>query len=383
MTELRRKVFVLLSHDQDLSAWRERHQRSESWDRTPYGYDLAEESLAMTWSTGKPESALSTRVRTSLAGRLGFDVVHVWRNRKAIRRADVVWTHTEREHLALALLVRLHVIRWRPTIAQSVWLWDSWDQRSPLWRRGVSWLLESHRVETVHSPLNLERSRTRVPGREVRLIPFGSQGIPQGAVETRAIEPVRKGEVIAVGNDMHRDWELLAGVAEQMPETHFTVVSTSKRATARRWPANVTLLSTRSTSELAAAYSAADVAVLPLHENLHASGATTCIEALSVGLPIVASRAGGIECYLSKESIAVAIGDRRGFADAITSLLPIGRSGVDARMQSGLRQEDFIARHVIATRTLLSGQDWDPRVSLFEPLDITDGEGAAVLGEST
>lgn len=34
-----------------------------------------------------------------LLSRLGFDLVHAWRDRRALNDADAIWAHTEREHI--------------------------------------------------------------------------------------------------------------------------------------------------------------------------------------------------------------------------------------------------------------------------------------------
>jgi hypothetical protein len=134
-------------------------------DLTPYGYDLAGDRFDMVWSVAAPEGRLGRALRVRIANALGFDLVHAWRNRTLLFRADVIWTHTEREHLAVALLQRFRRRSRRvPVLAQSVWLWDAWQTWGAPRRALVGWLLRTHPVEAVHSARNRDVSRRAVPG---------------------------------------------------------------------------------------------------------------------------------------------------------------------------------------------------------------------------
>ena len=71
-----------------------------------YGYHHAESAeFALDYSRDQHEIAPVRFVRRALKAALGFDFIHTWRNRRAILQSDVIWTHTEQEHLAVALLL--------------------------------------------------------------------------------------------------------------------------------------------------------------------------------------------------------------------------------------------------------------------------------------
>ena len=97
----RPRIAVIVRYGLNPNAWEERHRRGEVADRTPYGYHLAESAFDLEWSTDRIEGATARWWRMTAKRVLGFDFIHVWRNRDAIARADAVWTHTEREHLAV------------------------------------------------------------------------------------------------------------------------------------------------------------------------------------------------------------------------------------------------------------------------------------------
>ncbi|WP_072313817.1 glycosyltransferase [Agrococcus sp. Marseille-P2731] len=362
----RARVVVALSYEQDPARWRERHERGEVLDATPYGYERAMDRFDMEWTRSHPEAAAVARVRRALAGRLGFDLVHVWRNRALLRSADVIWTHTEREHLAIAAVLRG---RGPLVLAQSVWLWDAWPQWGASRRRRVARLLRRHAVEVVHSRVNLADARRAVPRRRVELVPFGSATLPSVREDASAHPPL----VLAVGNDVDRDWPLLAAAAEQLPERRFRVISGSRSARAVRWPQNVEHATTATRESLVASMRDAACVVVPVRQNRHASGTTSCIEALGAGRPLVVSDAGGLGDYVGRAARLVEPGDREALVGAIAEALSGSVAPPDASTAAarGLTQADYVERYVLITRWLL-GHPWDASVSRFAPVrDIT------------
>ena len=369
------RVAVFLHRGQDVRHWRARFAHGASLDRTPYGYDRAERWFDLTWAESPPDTRLGRALARWSMRLLGCDLPHAWHNRRLLRTADVVWTHTEREHLAVALLQWLRPGRRRvPVLAQSVWLWDRWASAGPLRRWLTAGLLRTHAVELVHSRLNLADSRAAVPGRRVELVPFGSApAVLSAAAAARAAEPARP-LVLSVGNDADRDWTLLASVASMIPGADFRVASRSRAAHAVAWPSNVTVRPAESTAELSELYTAAAAVAVPLRPNRHASGATVCIEGLAAGCRIVATRAGGIEDYLGPQGRTAEPGDVAGFASALEAALhhDFPAPGPQAYLDRGLTQADYVGRYVLVTRAVLGAAPWDPRISEFAPVGVLD-----------
>ena len=110
------RVFVLLGYVFGAARWRERHGRREIPglnDALPYGYyRAAGEGWSIDYSEDAKESRPVRFVRRALTRILGLDLIHTWRNRGQLRSADVVWTHTERENLAV--LCAVPPVRFRP-----------------------------------------------------------------------------------------------------------------------------------------------------------------------------------------------------------------------------------------------------------------------------
>lgn len=365
MTESQISAAVLLAYDQDPIEWRRRHEAGAAPDATPYGYERAVPWIDLRWALSMREGALLRRVRRSITARLGFDLVHTWRNRRTLWAADVIWTHTEREHLAVALLQRFRPRGRRvPVIAQSIWLWDRWAGYGRARRALYSWLLRAHSLEAVHSRLNEAFSRDAVPGRRVILIPFGSHGASQPGFE---VAPV---DVFAIGNDVHRDWALLADAARSLPERSFRVASGNRASRTVAWPPNVTVGPVATVGEVAAFYRAARVVALPLRENLHASGASVAIEAADCGTAAVATDAGGIADYLPPGTLLVPVCDAMTFARHLRLALDAPSSAVEPPSARGLDQLDYVKRYVLLSRYLVNGEPLDPSVSEFAPVAL-------------
>src|ERR1700757_4215909 len=98
-------VFVLLGHDFGANSWQRKHALGlipGLNDRLAYGYyRAAGRGWSIEYSQDKDESRFGRVGRLALRKLLGFDLIHVWRNRRALWTADIVWTHTELEHLGV------------------------------------------------------------------------------------------------------------------------------------------------------------------------------------------------------------------------------------------------------------------------------------------
>ena len=124
------RVFVHLARGFGAAQWQAKWERGEIIglnERLPYGFFLAQEDgCAVEYSEDCQEGALRAAFRLGVRLLLGFDLVHAWHNRRGIYSAEIVWTGTESQYLAILLLLRCRRRRNRPkVIAQNVWLLDS------------------------------------------------------------------------------------------------------------------------------------------------------------------------------------------------------------------------------------------------------------------
>jgi hypothetical protein len=211
------RVFVFLGHGFGSRNWTKRWTKGDIPglnERLPYGYYHAESSnCVVEHSEDAEENRVMAFVRRGIRKLAGCDLVHAWRNRKAIFGADVVWTHTELEHLAVLALWQVHRRVCRPKlIAQSVWLFDRWPRLSAPRRWIYRRLMSQANVITVLSPENLKAARELFPQVRTELVLFGVRSdatVPP--VQCRPHRPLR---IASLGSDMHRDWQTLISVAE-------------------------------------------------------------------------------------------------------------------------------------------------------------------------
>jgi glycosyltransferase involved in cell wall biosynthesis len=299
-------VFVHLAHGFGARRWTKRWAKGDIPglnEKLPYGYyRAANKTCTVKYSEDADENQLLELLRLSMRRLLGFDLLHAWRNRKALFEADVVWTHTELEHLAVLALWQCLRRECRPKlIAQSVWLFDRWRQllapRRWLYRR----LLTDVDVLTVLSPENLKVVREVFPRVRSELIRFGINSdtiVPP--VQQAAHSPVR---IVALGNDMHRDWETLIAVAEQWKGCQIRIASRRLDRSVASRAHNVDVIAAKSERDVAELYSWADIAAVSLKANLHASGITVIYEAMLRGVPVVCTDTGGLRAYFSEQEV--------------------------------------------------------------------------------
>lgn len=346
------RVFAHLARGFAARTWEERWRDGTLIgvnERLPYGYFHAEgHGCSVTYSNDLQEGRLERTVRLALRLLLGFDFLHAWRNRDGIREADVVWTHTESQHLAVALLLLRMPRERRPKlIAQCVWLFDRWPRFSALRRLLYTKLLSQVDVLTVHSPENLKRARRMFPHLRSELMLFGIRTDDMRPVRPRAAHlPLR---ILSLGNDEHRDWATLIDAVNGMGSCcELRIVSRKLKAKQVRRAAHVKVVEPRRNGELLELFEWADLVVVPLKPNLHASGLTVVQEALLHGLPVVSSDTGGLkEAYFADDEVRyVRPQDSAALQDAITDLAGNvdGRFRMAERGQARLRDAGLSSR---------------------------------------
>ncbi|MBV9965202.1 MAG: glycosyltransferase family 4 protein [Alphaproteobacteria bacterium] len=357
------RVFVQLAHGFGAARWGWKWKRDEIIglnERLPYGFFWAEEhGCLVEYSEDRPEHAFAAVFRLGVRLMLGFDLVHAWNNRAGILAAQVVWTGTESQYLAVLLLLRCLRPRDRPrVVAQTVWLFDSWSQLSRLKRWLYATLIADAAVLTVHSPEGLRVAQRLFPRQRSTFMPYGIAADRMALPRRRAHRPIR---VLSAGSDRHRDWVTLVTALRNWPEAELRIV-------ARQFPsglplgANISLIHPKSNEDYIALYSWADVVALALHPNLHGSGITIIEEATVLGVPVVATDAGGLRGYFSEEEITyVDVADADSMRRAILGIahdeanLQMVERAQRRMVDSGLTSHQFARRHAELSRHLLYG----------------------------
>ncbi|WP_322015092.1 glycosyltransferase family 4 protein [Paraburkholderia sp. J12] len=356
-------VFVHLAVDKDATEWRRKRDAGDLVginDPTPYGYGRAEQmGCRVAFSKSKKENKVEKLWRLALRAILGADVVHALRNREAILSSDIVWTHTESQYLAVAMVGLLYGKR-VPTIAQTIWLIDSWDALS--WPKKALFrsLVARMDVLTFHSPENYARAKALFPAADVRWVKFGIPAETRRMCGRRAHENVVN--ILALGNDRHRDWKTLIDAVSGMERVKLKILSGSVPKRLVKRAGNIEVTRAGSNDELREAFDEATLVCVPLRENLHASGITVIQEAVLSGVPVVATDVGGVSAYFSPDEIRyVPVGDAAALRAAFEEIFrnPEQAFARASRAQARMADLDdfgaqaYVRQHVDLSREIL------------------------------
>jgi glycosyltransferase involved in cell wall biosynthesis len=301
------KVFVLVGYNFGANSWARRYAAGlipGLNDRLAYGYHRASgDGWSVEYSQDRDEGRLVRLGRVALRKLLGFDLIHVCRNRRGIFEADVVWTHTELENLGVLALFRLLGRRRRPKlVANCVWLFDRWPRLSRAKRCFYRALLQQASVVTTLSPENLKAARRLLPSVRCECLLWGTTSeemtAPRKTLGCRAIR------IASLGNDMHRDWPTLLAAFGNLDRYKVRIGSSHIDSKLLKGVHNVTAISLRTADEVRALYAWADLVVVPLKPNLHASGITVVFESVISGVPSICTDTGGLRAYFSESEVA-------------------------------------------------------------------------------
>jgi glycosyltransferase involved in cell wall biosynthesis len=299
-------VFVLLGYNFGANSWERKHALGlipGLNDRLAYGYyRAAGEGWAIEYSHDDEERLLAKYCRLVLRKVLGFDLIHVFRNRQRLLRADIVWTHTELEHLGVLALFKL-IGRWRrrpKVVANCIWLFDRWPGLSRVKRFIYRALLREADVVTTFSPENLKAAQRLLPSVRCECILWGALTNGLQHREAATHRPLR---ILSLGNDMHRDWQTLLRAFGNIDGYEVKIGSSRINQKLIEGIGNVEVISATTANEIRALYEWSDCVVVPLKANLHASGITVIFEAISSGVPSICTDTGGLRAYFSDSEV--------------------------------------------------------------------------------
>jgi len=359
------RVFVHLAREFGRAAWKQR------WDQgkivginheDPYGYRQAEEmGCLVDQSEDYPENRIKRLLRLAMRAVLGFDFLHAWDNRRGIFNAEVIWTHTESQALSVLLLGRLYPKAASSTlvIAQTVWVMDNWESFSWLRRAFYTRLLGRADMLTFLSPSAAAKARQLFPHSRVEFVKYGIRADQSLAVIER--EPHAQVRVLTMGNDRHRDWSTFISAIRNDARYQAKALTGAKIDRLLAQATNITREKAKTNSELMSVLRWADVVVVCLVDNLHASGITVIEEAVLCGIPVICSDVGGLRSYFGPDEVTyVPPGNPDALRVAIEYLagdekLRQGKaSKALARMRDGdLNSRGFVAKHVELSDELL------------------------------
>jgi glycosyltransferase involved in cell wall biosynthesis len=259
------------------------------------------------------------------AGGYGGDFATVLACRRAANAADVVFSTVDTVGIPLVLAGQAKLVR-RPLVYASIGLLDRVNRlRNRMMRR--LYLRAIGSVDTVVAYGHAEADELRswvaplsAPPR-VEFVPFG--------VDTRYFRPLATDpdvDVLSIGADPQRDYDLLGRVAVGLPTVAFRIVTDAERArTLGDPPANVTLAQDIPFAEIRGLLARARVVALPVRDNLYSGATTTLLQAMAMAKPVVVTRtpavASGYGLVDGENCRLIPPGDEQSFTAALGELL--------------------------------------------------------------
>jgi glycosyltransferase involved in cell wall biosynthesis len=270
------------------------------------------------------------RSLVAAVGGYGGDFASILASVRVANRSDVIFSTVDRVGIPLVLFAQLGLVR-RPIVYTAVGLPERLAQlRGPAARRLYRRALRRTRaiVSYAESEVAWLRDWLGAGGPPVVFVPFG--------VDVQAFSPgqdVAVVDVVSVGADPHRDFELLADVAARHPALSFCIVAS--RAP-RKLPANVSFETGLSLEEVRGRLATARVVALPVKPNSYSGATTVLLQAMALAKPVVVSRTDAIAVGYGLEDRTncrlVEPGDPEAFEQALLeTLADPGTLGARAR----------------------------------------------------
>lgn len=287
-------------------------------------------------------SALDRGVR-ALGGYSG-DFASVLSTRRVLNAADAIFSTVDTVGIPLVLSSRARLVR-TPIVYAAIGLPERIEQLEPRAQRAYA--AAYRRVHTILAygwrEVEALRAWLGEDAPPVTFVPFG--------VDTDAFRPdpdvVPEADVVSVGADPRRDYELLLALAERRPDWTFTVVASRQHVTTlANAPPNVAVEFDLPFALAQERLASARVVVLPVRDNSYSGATTVLLQAMARAKPVVVSRTAAIaEGYHLEDGLNCRLVPPGGLATlehAVSDLL----SDRERTAAVGMRARETVERHL-------------------------------------
>ena len=256
-------------------------------------------------------------------GGYGGDFASIFASLRELNQADVVFSTVDTVGIPLVLLKTIGLVR-PPIVYAAIGL----PERLVQVRRRAMHRLYVHalgRADVIvsYATSEVEWLRNRLDhDARIVFVPFG--------VDTHAFQPLPERppvvDVISIGADPRREFDLLTRLARRRPDLSLTIVTSAERARAlTQLPANVALETDVPLERVRDRLADARVVALPVRENSYSGATTVLLQAMAMAKPVVVSRTDAIAAGYGLEDGVncrlVTPGDADGLERAIVDLL--------------------------------------------------------------
>jgi glycosyltransferase involved in cell wall biosynthesis len=228
------------------------------------------------------------------AGGYGGDFATVLASLSTANRADVVFSTVDTVGIPLMLLKRTGRLR-VPLVYTAIGLPERIARvRSERMRRRYAGALGASEAVVAYSEHEADVLRRWLAKNgehpPVEFVPFG--------VHVDHFRPTSEPaavDVVSVGADPHRDFELLRMLATRMPQFSFRIVTTADRVRELgRMPKNTFMEADLPFEDMRRRLSQARVVALPVQENSYSGATTVLLQAMALQKPVVVTRTNAI-----------------------------------------------------------------------------------------
>jgi glycosyltransferase involved in cell wall biosynthesis len=289
--------------------------------------------------------ALATSINKPLYGMGGYggDFATVLASLRRINQADVVFSTVDTVGIPLILLKHFGLVR-PPLVYVSIGLPERLAQlRGDRMKRLYARALRGTHTIVAYAESEADQLRAWLGpvAPQISFVPFG--------VDVHAFHPVPQVapafDVLTVGADPQRDFELLVRLAARRPELSFRIVASAEHAGALRdVPGNVAVETDIPLEQVRDRLAHARVVALPVRDNSYSGATTTLLQAMAMAKPVVVSRtdaiAKGYELEDGVNCCLVPPGDEVAFERALLETL----AGADAATALGIRARETVER---------------------------------------
>ena len=342
------KLHIQLSPELDSETTKRMFGNGLTPDPIAYGFNNAEKfGFELSFSKSWTNNSAYHVIRRAIIRALCFDVFHAAANWRQISQADIIWTMTDVEYLGVLCVLKLLRNRNTFVICNNVWLWDRLERRSSLFVWVVEKILDRADVITFHSDAHRIKASKSYKRKRLHTLAFG---ISDQAFKLRAPQ-LRPGQapirIFSPGNDRTRDWKSLYDAFANKPGFEVTIVCDRLPDSYFQMARNFVRVKSPKIEEFIDLYIASDVVVVSMKPNSY-SGITVALEAVAMGVPVVASDTGGIRTYFDDDEVTyVASGDVDGLSRAVQCL------SYQKRYEQAVRaQKRFIDRSYVCSRMI-------------------------------
>jgi glycosyltransferase involved in cell wall biosynthesis len=152
-------------------------------------------------------------------------------------------------------------------------------------------------------------------------------------------------DVLSIGADPRRDFDLLVDVARRRPELRFRIVAGGDRARSLRGvPANVAVETDLRLEEVRERLARARLVALPVRENSYSGATTVLLQAMAMAKPVVVSRTDAIARGYDLEDGVNCRLVEPGDVDALDATIAETLTGAEASVSLGLHARETVER---------------------------------------